>query len=130
MLIIFSSYCLAIFLCKDATPEIDFSENRIKLTPDDPEYVRSVNEGIIVSCEGIDNNYTKWLRPDGFEVSSKGRVHVETIKGQSRLIFDSITKDDMGKWTCKLDNDEGDGKSFVMNVYGEIILKNLEHVFY
>lgn len=74
-----------------------------------------------MSCIGIDDNNTKWLRPDGLEVTSKGRVHVEHNRGQARLIFDSIKKEDQGKWTCKLDNDESDGKFFVMNVYGELL---------
>ena len=72
----------------------------------------------------MDDNNTRWLRPNGLEVNSKGRVHVEGIKGQlgleSRLIFDSIKREDQGKWTCKLDNDEGEGKFFIMNVYGEL----------
>lgn len=104
----------------EATSEIDFTQNRITLIPSNKEYVRYVNEGHLVLCEGDADDNLKWLRPDGFEVDYKGRVHVEKVGGQLRLIFDSIKKEDQGEWTCVSEFEEGgDGKLFMMNVYGK-----------
>lgn len=69
-------------------------------------------------CEDDCRNM-KWLKPSGAEVDYRGRVHVEKTAGQLRLIFDSISKEDQGKWTCVLNNEENDEKSFMMNVYGK-----------
>lgn len=93
------------------------------MTPDDREYVRFIGEGHVVSCMGLDDNNTKWLRPDGLEVNSRKRVYVENINGQSRLIFDKVKREDQGKWTCINDDNEGSGKNFIMNVYGELNLR-------
>lgn len=73
-----------------------------------------------MSCIGEDDDKNmKWLKPSGAEVDYKGRVHVEKIDGQLRLVFESIIKEDQGKWTCVLDNEENDEKFFMMNVYGK-----------
>lgn len=73
-----------------------------------------------MSCIGEDDDKNmKWLKPSGGEVDYKGRVHVEKIDGQLRLVFESIIKEDQGKWTCVLDNEENDEKYFMMNVYGK-----------
>lgn len=97
--------------------KIDYTP--ISLLPDDIEYVRYTDESHIVSCIGEDERYLKWLRPDGAEVDVKGRVHVEAFDGQLRLIIHSIKKEDQGTWMCCRENDESDGQSFELKVYGE-----------
>lgn len=97
--------------------KIDYTP--ISLLPDDAEYVRYTEESHIVSCIGEDERYLKWLRPDGAEVDVKGRVHVEAFDGQLRLIIHSIKKEDQGVWMCCRENDENDGQSFELKVYGE-----------
>lgn len=72
-----------------------------------------------MSCYGEYDNNIKWLNPHGIDVDSKGQVHVEYVSGQLRLIFDSIRQENQGKWTCVSDNDESEGKSFIMNVNGK-----------
>lgn len=71
-------------------------------------------------CGGDADDNLKWLSPDGSEVNFKGRVAVEKVGGKLQLVFKSIQKEDQGEWTCVSEFEEGgDGKSFVMNVYGE-----------
>lgn len=72
-----------------------------------------------MSCTSNNDSNIKWVNPHGIDVDSKGRTHVEFIAGQLRLIFDSIKKEDQGKWTCSSDNDGDDGKFFIMNVNGK-----------
>jgi len=81
------------------------------------ELVNFVDESRIVSCQG---NNTRWFRPDGTEVTeTKGRVHIEAIKGETlRLMFDRIEIQDQGKWTCVSDEDDQNFKFFTMIVYG------------
>lgn len=111
------------FLFLDAKNEIEYSQNRISLTPSDGEYIRydsRPNEGHLVICGGDADDNLKWLTPHGMEVNYKGRVHVEKVNGQLRLIFESIKLEDQGEWTCVSEFEEGgDGKSFIMNVYGD-----------
>jgi hypothetical protein len=89
------------------------------LTPPNKEFVKYVEEGHVVTCEGDVDDNLKWLNPDGTEVDFRGRVKQEKAGRMLRLIFDSITKEDQGEWTCVSNFDEGgDGKSFMLNVYG------------
>jgi hypothetical protein len=69
-----------------------------------------------VSCSGDDVESLKWFKPDGSEVGARGRIHVEKVDGQLRLIFDSVRKKDHGKWICL--STQTDEKSFILNVYG------------
>lgn len=119
--IFFSSRCFLSF--QDAKDDVDFSRNRIALTPDDSSYTRYINDGLLVSCTGEEDSNIKWQNPHGIDVGSKGRVHVEFIAGQLRLIIEKIQKEDQGKWTCSSDNDEDDGKYFTINVNGKQIRK-------
>lgn len=87
--------------------------------PPDKQYVKYVEDGHVVTCKGDADDNLKWLKPDGMEVDFRGRVKQEKVDGKLWLIFDSITKEDQGEWACVSNFDEGgDGKSFVMNVYG------------
>lgn len=74
-----------------------------------------------MTCEGDADDNLKWLKPDGSEVdfNSKSRVFRERYNGTLRLVIKQITTDDQGEWTCVSNFDDGgDGKSFMMNVYG------------
>jgi len=102
-----------------ATSEIVYT--RLSLIPEDESYVRYVNDKLLVSCFGDYNDSLAWFGPHGNEIDrTEGRVHVETLDYELLLLFDSIQKEDQGKWTCAIFCDEiEEEKSFVLNVFGE-----------
>lgn len=115
---------LSMTFCFNYLDETMETELGLSLTPPDLEYVRYTNEGHFVSCNGTEP--LAWFKPDGSEVGHKGRVHVESVDGQLRLIFDSVRKKDHGTWVCLSGTAE---KSFVLNVYGNLFeIKNSVHV--
>lgn len=76
-----NSYCLS-----TASSDIDYNQHSIVLKPEDSEYVRSVNEGHQVTCQGGgDDANIKWLGPGGTEIASKGRVHSKLVEGLNLL---------------------------------------------
>ena len=90
--------------------------------PPNRDYVKSVDEGHFVACEGDADDNLKWLKPDGMEVDvqSKSRVHQAKVNGKLHLVFIYVSKEDQGEWSCVSNfEDGGDGKSFIMNVYGK-----------
>ena len=90
--------------------------------PPNKDYVKSVDEGHFVTCEGDADDNLKWLKPDGMEVDGqiKSRVHQVKVNGKLQLVFVYVSKEDQGEWSCVSNfEDGGDGKSFTMNVYGK-----------
>lgn len=95
--------------------------DEVYITPNDPELVVSVNDSLVMTCNGSD---IKWKMPNGEPVDSmKGRVHVKDeseLGSQSqvlRLIFTAIRSEDSGDWTCMGNYAE---KQFLMFVYGTL----------
>lgn len=96
------------------------------MIPEDESYVKYVEDKLLVSCFGDYNDSIVWFGPHGNEVPTEGRVHVETLDYELILLFESIQKEDQGKWTCAMLCDEnGEEKSFILNVYGLSIIYQL-----
>lgn len=90
--------------------------------PDDEKHLKSIDEKLVVTCKGDADDNLKWLSPDGLDVqlSDMSRISVNKINSTLRLLFRSIKMEDAGEWTCVSNfEDGGDGKSFLMAVYGK-----------
>lgn len=103
---------------------VDEGGEKISLIPSDAEYVRILDAGHFVTCNGTFSSSIRWLMPNGSEVAdTKGRVHVENDDHQVRLIFDKVKFEDQGRWTCLMDDDDDDKKIvekfFNLNIYGK-----------
>uniref|UniRef100_A0A1I8Q0M4 Neural cell adhesion molecule 2 n=2 Tax=Stomoxys calcitrans TaxID=35570 RepID=A0A1I8Q0M4_STOCA len=73
---------------------------------------------------------TKWIDPDGnVRENSKGRVHIEKKSGSVALVFEHISLDDRGNWTCE-GSAKGikDRKTFELSVYQKISFDKVEMV--
>lgn len=99
------------------------------MIPSDKEYGKYVTEKHLVTCNGTDEENSKWLTPKGDDVvDTKGRVHVEYVEGQLRLIFDNVTIEDQGNWTCVNEGEYHEEVGFILNVYTMIKFENAESV--
>lgn len=115
--------------------------NKISIAPSIPEITHFVNDSHIVFCKSILR--TIWRAPNGFTVGSTDqRIHVEDKGGmymvcfvtnlyttlslmfnvlsclyvaQLALVFEKISLNDRGKWTCETDGGEYK-ESFVLIV--------------
>lgn len=112
--------------------------NKISIAPSIPEITHFVNDSHIVFCKS--NLRTNWRAPNGFIVGSTDqRIHVEDKGGmygvvdglcfvyiyytivmfmyvaQLALVFEKISLNDRGKWTCETDGGEYK-ESFVLIV--------------
>lgn len=110
-------------------PNIDFlipgsircnssEDNQLILMPDEPEFIKFVNDSLFVTCIG---NNTRWVTPEGDDITdTKGRVHIEPRnEGTLVLMFEKIHYKDHGQWFCVSDADKSE-KSFMMRVYEPI----------
>lgn len=91
------------------------------MIPEDESYVKYVEDKLLVSCFADYNDSLAWFGPHGNEIDrTEGRVHVQMLDYELLLLFDSIQKEDQGKWTCAIFCDEiEEEKSFTLNVFGE-----------
>ncbi|KAL5281156.1 hypothetical protein ACFFRR_004895 [Megaselia abdita] len=88
--------------------------NKISIAPSIPEITHFVNDSHIVFCKS--NLRTNWRAPNGFIVGSTDqRIHVEDKGAQLALVFEKISLNDKGKWTCETDGGEYK-ESFVLIV--------------
>lgn len=98
------------------------------LIPSEDEYVRYIDDGHLVTCNGTDGETAKWLAPDNVVVESDDRVRVENDFGQLRLIIKKVKKEDQGKWTCIVGGDFSEEKSFMLNVFAAIEFEPINDV--
>ncbi|XP_034473648.1 neural cell adhesion molecule 2 [Drosophila innubila] len=76
------------------------------LTPSTPSITHFVNDSFIIFCKTVQKDIdTKWRDPRGqTRENTKGRVHIEKKTGLLALVFEHISLDDKGNWTCEMDS--------------------------
>ncbi|ALC38009.1 CG33543 [Drosophila busckii] len=99
------------------------------LTPSTPSITHFVNDSFIIFCRTVQKDIdTKWRDPRGeARENTKGRVHIEKKTGLLALVFEHISLDDKGNWTCEL-NEETAKKSFELLVNQKISFDKTELV--
>ncbi|XP_034100241.1 neural cell adhesion molecule 2 isoform X1 [Drosophila albomicans] len=77
----------------------------LTLTPSTPSITHFVNDSFIIFCKTVQKDIdTKWRDPRGqTRENTKGRVHIEKKTGLLALVFEHISLDDKGNWTCEMD---------------------------
>ncbi|XP_032294270.1 neural cell adhesion molecule 2 isoform X1 [Drosophila virilis] len=78
----------------------------LTLTPSTPSITHFVNDSFIIFCKTVQKDIdTKWRDPRGqTRENTKGRVHIEKKTGLLALVFEHISLDDKGNWTCEMDS--------------------------
>ncbi|KAH8389426.1 hypothetical protein KR200_007916 [Drosophila serrata] len=78
----------------------------LRLQPSTPSITHFVNESFIIFCQTVQKDIdTKWRDPRGqTRENTKGRVHIEKKTGLLALVFEHISLDDMGNWTCEVNS--------------------------
>ncbi|XP_075149860.1 fasciclin-2 [Haematobia irritans] len=73
---------------------------------------------------------TKWIDPNGnVRENTKGRVHIEKKSGSTALVFEQISLDDRGNWTCEANaNGVKERKTFELPVHQKISFDKVEMV--
>lgn len=110
----------------EATSGIEYTQ--ISLTPNDTEYTKSTDEGLIVICAGDDVDKLKWTKVGGLDVNNErdvnGQVYVVKSEKELRLIFSKVKLEDKGVWNCTLKGNEyEEGKSFNLKVYSPLVIR-------
>ncbi|EDW75702.2 uncharacterized protein Dwil_GK15057 [Drosophila willistoni] len=104
----------------------------LTLTPSTPSITHFVNDSFIIFCKTVQKDIdTKWRDPNGQpRENTKGRVHIEKKTGLLALVFEHISLDDKGNWTCEVNaNAERDAKkSFELLVNQKISFGKTEMV--
>ncbi|XP_017153560.1 neural cell adhesion molecule 2 [Drosophila miranda] len=92
----------------NATPAS--SSPPLRLQPSTPSITHFVNDSFIIFCQTVQKDIdTKWRDPRGqTRENTKGRVHIEKKTGLLALVFEHISLDDRGNWTCEV-NGYGNG---------------------
>ncbi|EDW29370.1 GL18457 [Drosophila persimilis] len=82
----------------------------LRLQPSTPSITHFVNDSFIIFCQTVQKDIdTKWRDPRGqTRENTKGRVHIEKKTGLLALVFEHISLDDRGNWTCEV-NGYGNG---------------------
>ncbi|KAH8403311.1 hypothetical protein KR222_010327, partial [Zaprionus bogoriensis] len=81
-------------------------QSPLTLTPSTPSITHFVNDSFIIFCKTVQKDIdTKWRDPSGqTRENTKGRVHIEKKTGLLALVFEHISLDDKGNWTCEMDS--------------------------
>ncbi|XP_034667942.1 neural cell adhesion molecule 2 isoform X1 [Drosophila subobscura] len=76
----------------------------LRLQPSTPSITHFVNDSFIIFCQTVQKDIdTKWRDPRGqTRENTKGRVHIEKKTGLLALVFEHISLDDRGNWTCEV----------------------------
>ncbi|KAM8715658.1 hypothetical protein ACLKA7_002671 [Drosophila subpalustris] len=102
------------------------------LTPSTPSITHFVNDSFIIFCKTVQKDIdTKWRDPRGqTRENTKGRVHIEKKTGLLALVFEHISLDDKGNWTCEMDSAAARDatKSFELLVNQKISFDKTEQV--
>lgn len=96
----------------------------MELIPNYEEIDLSVGATHFITCEGNNiHDSIEWLKPNGQKLKQeKGSVHIEKIaENLLRLVFDKISIEDQGLWTCISTKNKKDRRQFHLKVYGKII---------
>lgn len=88
------------------------SKAEISLAPSMSEVVRYVNESYIVTCLESERKTVRWAKHrDNTEkvIGDKGHPHVLNMTKGVALVFERITSDDRGSYSC---SSGGEGRGF------------------
>ncbi|KAH8298219.1 hypothetical protein KR018_011140, partial [Drosophila ironensis] len=94
----------------------------LRLQPSTPSITHFVNESFIIFCQTVQKDIdTKWRDPRGqTRENTKGRVHIEKKTGLLALVFEHISLDDRGNWTCEVNGNRNGNRN--VNVEREFLV--------